>query len=48
MIDAVIQFTNLNINQVYTMAAVEFFTYVDYIKARERRRENEIRRIRRL
>lgn len=47
MIDAVIQFTLLNINEVYNLAAAEFFAYVDYIRAREKRKADEIRRIQR-
>ncbi len=45
MMDSVIQFTKLNIYEVYRMAAMEFFTYVDYIKARESKRAEQIRKI---
>ena len=45
MIDAVIQFTRLNINDVYRMQAAEFFTYVDYVRARERKRVEDIKKI---
>lgn len=47
MMDAVIQFTRLNIREVYDMAAAEFFTYVDYVRSRERRRTEEIKKIQR-
>lgn len=47
MIDAVIQFTLLDIYKVYRMEANEFFAYVDYIRAREKRKADEIRKIRR-
>ena len=47
MIDAVIGFTNLNINNIYEMPAAEFFTYVDYVRAREKRKADEIRKIQR-
>jgi len=46
MIDAVIQFTLLNIREIYRMEANEFFSYVDYIKAREQKRSEEIRKMR--
>lgn len=45
MIDAVIQFTRLNINEVYRMEAREFFAYTDYIAAREKRKADEIRKM---
>lgn len=46
MIDAVIQFTLLNIREIYRMEANEFFSYVDYVKAREHKRSEEIRKMR--
>lgn len=45
MIDVVIEFSRLNIYEVYRMEANEFFTYVDYIRAREKRKADEIRKI---
>lgn len=47
MIDAVIDFTRLNIYEVYRMEANEFFAYVDYIRIREKKRADEIRAIQR-
>ncbi len=47
MIDAVIQFTLLNIVQIYEMKADEFFAYVDYVRIREKRKADEIRAIQR-
>lgn len=45
MIDVVIQFTLLDIERVYRMAAAEFFVYVDYVRLKEQNRINEIRRM---
>ena len=39
MIDVVVQFTRLNIWEVYGMEADEFFTYADYIRTREKKAE---------
>lgn len=47
MIGEVVQYTLLNINEVYRMQALEFFAYVSFLIARNRRREDEIKRIRR-
>lgn len=47
MMDAVIQFTHLDIRKIYNMEANEFFCYVDYIRAREKRKADEIRRFQR-
>ena len=47
MIGEVVQFTRLNINQVWAMAAQEFFSYVDFLIARNRKRDAEIQKIRR-
>lgn len=47
MIGEVVQFTRLNIDQVWAMAAQEFFAYVDFLIARNRRREMEIQKIKR-
>lgn len=47
MIEAVIDFTRLNIYEVYRMEANEFFAYVDYIRTREKKRADEIRAIQR-
>jgi hypothetical protein len=47
MIGEVVQFTLLNVNEVYKMQALEFFAYVSFLIARNRRREEEIRKIRR-
>lgn len=47
MIDEVIKFTLLNIYEVYRMAAMEFFMYVQYIATREKNRADEIKRIQR-
>lgn len=46
MIDAVIQFTLMDIERIYRMEAMEFFAYVEYIRAREKRKADEIRKIR--
>lgn len=46
MIGSVVEFTNLNINEVYRMQAAEFFAYVSFLIARNRRQEQEIRKIR--
>ena len=45
MIDAVVQFTRLNIHEVYEMQADEFFAYVDYIRAREKKKADAIKAI---
>lgn len=47
MIDAVIQFTRLNIYETYRMEANEFFTYVDYIRTREKKKADAIKAIQR-
>lgn len=47
MIDAVIQFSRLNIFEVYRMEANEFFAYVDYIRAREKKKADAIKAIQR-
>lgn len=47
MIGEVVQYTLLNVNEVYKMQALEFFAYVSFLIARNRRREEEIRKIRR-
>lgn len=47
MIGEVVQFTRLNINEVWAMAAQEFFSYVDFLIARNRKRDAEIQKIRR-
>lgn len=46
MIGEVVQFTRLNINDVWRMEAAEFFAYVAFLIARNRRREQEIQKIR--
>ena len=46
MIGEVVQFTRLNINEVWRMEAAEFFAYVAFLIARNRRREQEIQKIR--
>ena len=45
MIDAVIQFTLLDITRIYGMEANEFFAYVDYIRTREKKKADEIKKI---
>lgn len=47
MIDSVIQFSRLNIYEVYFMEANEFFTYVDYIRTREQKKIDAIKAIQR-
>ena len=47
MIGAVVEFTHLNIYEVYRMQALEFFAYVSFLIARNKRKEEEIRKIRR-
>ena len=46
MIGEVVQYTRLNINDVWAMKAQEFFSYVDFIIARNRRNKQEINKIR--
>ena len=46
MIGGVIEFTRLNINEVFRMQALEFFAYVQFLIARNKRNEQEIRKIR--
>ena len=46
MIGEVIQYTRLNIKEVWAMNTNEFFSYVDFLIARNRRREAEIRKLR--
>lgn len=38
MIEAVIELTNLNIEQVYRMPAQDFFIYLEYINEKNRRK----------
>lgn len=47
MIDSVIGFTRLNIYEVYRMAALEFFLYVQYIATREKKKSDAIKAIQR-
>lgn len=47
MIDSVIEFTKLDIHRVYKMEAEEFFSYCDYIVAKNKKRADEIKRIQR-
>lgn len=47
IIDAVIQFTRLNIHEVYRMEANECLTYAEYIRTRERKKADEINKIQR-
>ena len=47
MIGEVVQYTRLNIREVWAMEAQEFFSYVDFLIARNRRREAEIRKFQR-
>ena len=47
MIGAVVEFTHLNIYEVYRMQALEFFAYVSFLIARNKKNEEEIRKIRR-
>lgn len=47
MIGATIEYTQLNIRQVYEMQAKEMFTYVQFIMERERRKANEIKKLQR-
>lgn len=46
MIGEVVQYTRLNIYEVWAMKAQEFFSYVDFLIARNRRKEQEINKIR--
>lgn len=46
MIGGVVEFTRLNIYEVYRMEALEFFAYVSFLIARNKRNELEIRKIR--
>ena len=47
MIGAVVEFTRLNIYEVYRMQALEFFAYESFLIARNKKNEEEIRKIRR-
>ena len=47
MMDAVIQFARLDIYQVYKMPAMEFFAYVQYVAAREKKKADDIKKIQR-
>jgi hypothetical protein len=47
MIGSVVEFTRLNIYEVYRMQALEFFAYVSFLIARNKKKEEEIRKIRR-
>lgn len=47
MMEAVGEFTRLDIYRLYEMPAEEFFAYVEYIRAREKRKADEIRRFQR-
>lgn len=38
MIEAVIEFTGLNIEQIYRIPAMDFFIYLEYINERNRRK----------
>ena len=38
MVEAIIEFTNLNVDQVWKMPAQDFFAYLGYINERNRRR----------
>ena len=46
MIGGVVEFTRLNINEVYRLVAMEFFAYVQFIIARNKHNEAEIKKIR--
>ena len=46
MIGEVVEYTRLNINEVWRMEAAEFFAYVAFLIARNKRREQEIQKIR--
>lgn len=43
MFDAVMEFTRLNINEIYKMPAVDFFTYLSYINQRNLKKQMEQR-----
>lgn len=45
MIGEVVQYTLLDIRTVWAMEVMEFFSYVDFLIARNRRREAEVRKI---
>lgn len=45
MIDAVLEFSRLDIHRIYFLEANEFFTYVDYVRAREKKKADAIRAI---
>ena len=47
MLDTVVQFSRLNIHEVYRLPALEFFAYANYVRVREQRKADEIRKIRR-
>lgn len=38
MIEAIIEYTNLDIEQVYRMPAIDFLIYLEYINERNRRK----------
>lgn len=45
MIGEVVQFTLMDVERVWRMEAAEFFAYVAFIVARNKRREQEIRKM---
>ena len=45
MIGEVVEFTRMDIERVWSMNAGEFFAYVAFLIARNKRREEEIRKI---
>lgn len=45
MIGEVVQFTRLDIERVWKMEAGEFFAYVAFLIARNKKREQEIRQM---
>lgn len=45
MIGEVVEFTRMDIERVWRMEAAEFFAYVAFLIARNRKREEEIRKI---
>lgn len=45
MMEAVVELTKLNIDQVFRIPATDFFCYIAYINERNRKREMEQRKI---
>lgn len=45
LVEAVSELTRYDFEKVYSIPVVEFFTYVSYIKWREKKREQDLKKI---